>query len=348
MSESRFSIDWLSFTLPASVWGSGDPKEVLKLLDFPEDDFEERDRGLYAYKNSAQIAGGQGLMAWGGRHQQGTLHVSLPASALAWVRDVLRRSPVGLLEAVLRLGAKVTRIDLAFDDKPALESDSSALSFWQMFQCLQQGSVRARARGYNIVHDTVPIGEAFDPDRHGWTIYVGSRSSDSFIRIYNKAAEQDYTGHWVRVEVQIKGDKAPAFCEAWGEHQFSSRFASSILLGLLKFTVPNPEDSNKARWDVQPWWVDFVGSMQGETLSISGKMQTAEGLRRWVKRQVAPALAVLDSVWGEEILEELINDGASRWSPEHMAIIYAANIQGMEIEGVGVVGRQGEIVLGGE
>jgi hypothetical protein len=31
-------------------------------------------------------------------------------------------------------------------------------------------------------------------------------------------------------------------------------------------------------------------------LSISGKMQTADGLRRWVKRQVAPALAVLDAV----------------------------------------------------
>jgi phage replication initiation protein len=340
MNNSRFSIDWLSFTLPASAWGSADPKAVLEVLDFPVEDFEPRDRGLYAYSRSAKICGGHGLMAWGGRQQKGTLHVSLPGKALAVVRDTYRRSPVGLLESVLRLDCKVSRIDIAFDDR---ESDGGPfLAFWPMFRCLQGGAVVARGRTYNVVYDAVPIGDPFDCEEHGWTVYVGSRASDSYIRIYNKAVEQGVDGHWIRVECEIKGDKAPSFAAAWAEHDFSAGFAAGILKGLLRFVVPNSRNDRVRAWDTQPWWDDFLGSVASEQLGVSATYRDADDIRAWIQRQVAPGLAVIDAVWGEDALDEFINDGASRWTTEHCNIIYEANVRGLEV-GDGVLGVHGEV-----
>jgi len=323
MSSSILSIDWLSVTLPATSWTSGDPREILELLDLPRDDFEERDRGFYAYSCSAVICGGAAIVAWGGKRQNGTLHISFPGSALAFFRDVLERKAVGLLDLLLNLDAKVTRLDLAFDDRPAVSGECSTLSYEKFMECLQSGDLLSRMRNYQVVHDKVKIGKVFDAATQGWTIYVGSRCSNSFIRIYNKAAEQAVEGPWVRVELVVKGDKAPVFARAWQAKGFASGYAVGLLLGLLDFKE-RVDDSNKSRWPTAAFWTDFLGTFEKVTVKVTAKMRSAEQTRRWVFRQVAPALAVLDLVWGNNIWLSLVEDGASRLQPIHYSMVLAA------------------------
>jgi phage replication initiation protein len=345
--SSAFSIDWLSFTLPAASWGLGDPKNVLDLLGFHQDDFESRDRGLYAYKSSAKICGGRGLMAWGGKQQRGTLHVSLPGQALAVARDTYGVPVVGLLDSVLRLDSKISRIDIAFDD---LKADGGPfLAFWPMFRCLRASCVVADATKYKVIYDDVPIGEAFDSEEHGWTIYVGSRASDSYIRIYNKAAEQskksdagDCDGHWIRVELEIKGKKAPEFASAWRASDYSGEYAAGILRGLLRFVVPNPRNDRTSSWQTQDWWEAFLGYVETQELGVSAQYRDADDIRAWIERQVAPSIALIHAVWGADGIDEFINDGASRWTTEHCNIIYEANIRGLDV-GDGVLGVHGEV-----
>jgi hypothetical protein len=40
------------------------------------------------------------------------------------------------------------------------------------------------------------------------TLYIGSRKSDRFWRVYNKALEQDIPGPLYRIELELKGDRA--------------------------------------------------------------------------------------------------------------------------------------------
>jgi len=323
MSSSILSIDWLSVTLPATSWTSGDPREILELLDLPKDDFEERDRGFYAYSHSAKICGGAGMVAWGGKRQNGTLHVSFPGSALAFFRDVLERKVTGLLDLLLNLGAKVTRLDLAFDDRPSVSDACPVLFYEKLMGCLCVGAVQSRMRNYRVVQDKVKIGEVFDAASQGWTIYIGSRCSNSFVRVYNKAAEQAVEGHWVRVELVVKGKKAPVFARAWQAQGFASGYAVGLLLGLLDFKE-QLADSNKSRWPTAAFWVDFLGTFEKVTVAVTAKMRSAEQTRQWVFRQVAPALAVLDLVWGDNIWLNLVEDGASRFQPIHYAMVLAA------------------------
>jgi len=43
---------------------------------------------------------------------------------------------------------------------------------------------------------------------NGETLYIGSRKSDRFWRIYNKALEQGVAGPLFRIELELKGDRA--------------------------------------------------------------------------------------------------------------------------------------------
>lgn len=104
---------------------------------------------------------------------------------------------------------------------------------------------------------------ADNPDR-GTTIYLGSRHSQSFVRIYQKglkiAAEMGLSGdeipdelrNWVRVELEFKPDKRPA---------------------RLKSTKLSPD----ALWGCSPWTRQFATaalSIEAERVKISERRES--------------------------------------------------------------------------
>ena len=50
-----------------------------------------------------------------------------------------------------------------------------------------------------------------DSSLTGETLYIGSKKSDAYVRIYNKGLEQKVDMDWVRWEIQLRDERASAF-----------------------------------------------------------------------------------------------------------------------------------------
>ena len=186
-------LDWIQGTIkkPDILGVVG---EVERL--FTGCDWALMDRGIMGYTCSAMFCE-SGRVLWNLDRPEMGVHVILPSSAL----DAMGCLPDSLLCDLYYLGMVATRIDIAADDF--------------------DGVVRL-----SEVHDKVCGGELVTRSKTahedralrggtGHTIYFGQRTSESFMRIYDKSAERAekhagvYTS-WVRAELELKGKRAAA------------------------------------------------------------------------------------------------------------------------------------------
>lgn len=294
-------IDWIEGTIVDKPVRSALPlvKGLLAAVDW-----EELDRGGYGYECSAMVAQA-GRVFWSLHNPRMGVHLSLPSSAIS----VLRPDPAGLLMELISLGVKVTRVDFAFDDKSGL------LDLAQIGEAVETKSYVSRSRKWTFIKN----------EEGGQTWSFGQRSSGSYIRTYDKAAEQHVDGHWVRVELELKGDRAEAAVgfllrcavESWPER------VASWVHGLLDFKQPGT-DENKSRWETAKWWDDFLESAAKSRLTISKRPRTIEELRAWVDEQVGPSLSVLSLALGQDEILRIIDRGSERLKPKHLAMLGSA------------------------
>jgi hypothetical protein len=129
---------------------------------------------------------------WGGVHQKDTTHALASSEAAPAFAEFMRKLyPVHA----------VTRCDIAADwDEPGLYDRIKPVA-------------KALADRFNIVVDE--RAPTLRDVVKGRTLYLGSRSSPHFMRIYEKGLEQiskgvsDASPHWLRVESEIKPPKKP-------------------------------------------------------------------------------------------------------------------------------------------
>lgn len=300
-SGGVMEIDWIEGTIVDKPVRVALPlvKGVLAAVDW-----QELDRGGYGYECSAIVAD-SGRVYWSLHNPRMGVHLSLPSSAIS----SLTGDAAGLLLELVGLGVKVTRIDFAFDDKSGL------LDLAQVAGSVRAGNYVSRSRKWTFLEN----------DEGGQTWAFGRRSSDSFIRTYDKAAEQHVDGHWVRVELELKGERAEAAVrvllkcavESWPER------VASWLRGLLDFKQPGT-DENKSRWGTVDWWESFLEYAKKSRLTVSKRARTVEELRAWVDEQVAPSLSVLSLVLGEDEILRIVDRGSERLKPKHLAMISSA------------------------
>lgn len=90
----------------------------------------------------------------------------------------------------------ITRLDVAFDDHSGL------LDINQICQDTKAQEYISRFKGWEVI----------DSDK-GSSVTLGSKSSEILIRIYDKAAERGFLDgrHWVRVELQLRRERARSF-----------------------------------------------------------------------------------------------------------------------------------------
>lgn len=117
--------------------------------------------------------------------------------------------------------------------------------------------------------------------RIGKTIELGKRGSASFVRIYDKLAEQeahkyevpaDYKS-WVRFEMEFRKDNACSvlidYATAESDEAFAARMAS-VALGLIRFI--EIDHSRIYNCSTAEWWSDFLGNAQkGKLMHIKPK-----------------------------------------------------------------------------
>ena len=154
----------------------------------------------------------------------------------------------------------ITRLDLAYDDH------IGTLDLYKI-----AGDVRDRYYTSPSKKSQIIWSDDQKNNTQGLTVYIGSKSSDVMIRIYDKAAEREFGSdvHWVRCELQLRHDRCVAAAAEILKHQHVGRTASGILRNYLTFREPLSTDENKSRWPVADYWDKVLMDMERVSLWIS-------------------------------------------------------------------------------
>lgn len=133
----------------------------------------------------------------------------------------------------------ITRLDVAYDDfcgkldLPTLSRDTVENHFVSRF------------RDWQVIQGN-----------KGGSVNHGSKSSNVYIRIYDKALEQQVdVPHWVRLEIQMRKECACGFIQL--DDMIDKKFFA-VLNEYLRYIVEDGSDSNRWRLPMVDYWADFV------------------------------------------------------------------------------------------
>ena len=225
---------------------------------------------------------------------------------------------------------KVRRLDLAIDDRREL------VTYERLAEAIDSGALVTRARGVHWI-----IGkDAATGERGGWTLYIGSRSSERCVRIYDKRAERheragiEVGAPWIRVELEASGDYADALAR-----EVLSGGGDVVIEQInrhMRFTVPSVSDGNRWRHPVAAWWYELLGSIKQGAALVCGEdvPVTVDDLIDYLIRQAAPAFAAVVEATGGDmygIAQRMLADGAHRLKPRHMVAIREAQAEAVPV-----------------
>ena len=193
------------------------------------------------------------------------------------------------------------------------------------------------------------------------TLYLGSRRSDRFVRIYDAQAKHGIEA--IRYELEAKGKVAreivqnflgEAMCyrnphdEVWEKsteevEQLLGQFLGGVAVGHIDFVDKTNQRKNGQVSDLPrlPFWQDFIDRI-GERLKISVYVPkaTLAQTKGWMERQVSKPLAKIQKALGwrrfEDWLTGIINSGRKRFSQwdELQINEYANPTQYLDLEAV--------------
>ena len=153
----------------------------------------------------------------------------------------------------------VTRLDLAYDDH------TGVLDINRIRRDVEERNYTGSPKKSMIIWS-----DDQEENLQGLTVQIGSKASAVLIRIYNKAAERgyDHTRHWIRVELQLREDRAGAAVKAILDRQDIGLTFSGILRNYCTMREP-VNDSNKSRWPVAEYWENLIGDAERIRLWIA-------------------------------------------------------------------------------
>lgn len=300
------AVDWLSLTLgddmPVELWGS--------ILGIQPDEWEERGYGGYMYAKSKSAHGV--VVYYHGAPGMGS-HCRVSGQAC---RDLEARGVVtdwqAFAKMLLGLGVTATRLDANRDDHAGI------LHIDELIAAGHAGHVTKRAHEWE---PKVKYGSKGRLKAHG--LVFGNRQSESFVRIYDKALEQQVPGHWVRVELELKGKKAMAALRALAMGGLS--WLAGAIREQVEFKLPST-DGNRSRAATLPAWDAFLSGAAKVKLAVERTVRTLSKVVYHLERQWAPLMATAmensggDTGW----LYEIVRAGRRRMREQHWRLVEAS------------------------
>jgi len=259
--EITTKIDWFSCTKKTA--------EVPKFPDGFSEDYVacQTSRG---YESSLQYSDGR-IVSYSAR--QG-MYIQYGGKSL----NVIPTDALTLISFHKKNGYKPTRIDLAIDCK------DSGLSISSLYKSLQLNEAETKSKKYSIIDGS-----------DGKTLYVGSRQSEAFLRVYDKAMESGVEGDWKRIEIEYKGDKAIEACQSILAAKSVNEFITGCIRSFCDF-------NNNKHWSK---------IMRAEKVLIKSDKQKSGDTRAWLMSQVANSIAKTYLQGDTEIIEDVMKEVAS-------------------------------------
>lgn len=291
----EFSIDWLSFTVK-----NLEIEEILKTLDTSE--LMPLKKGKLGYKRGYLYH--TAYILYDGMENMG-IHVDIPSSSLFIAHHFL-------LNPSLQNKVDFTRIDLACDAKNVSFYDNAAIAC-----ALQNYKTRRKKRSEIKSHDTN------NNKLTGRTIYFGSRTSDTFLRIYDKALEEGAKEDWTRIELEIKGDNAKILASKIANQNSIGHTFCGILKNYINF-IDRSASKNISRCPNLEFWDDLLLDQEKLVIAPKKEEKTLDQSYIWLLKQVSKTLAKIqyfDEISDNKLTEGLERIGYQKLSPEDKAKI---------------------------
>lgn len=305
MNKNELLVDWLEFTCLYDIEELGQAeKEKIESWGFNLEKFEPLESGLMGYKK--RMWGDFTQILYSGNTGMKT-HIILSAKGVRAYE--VNNKAENLINMLTHEDLSFTRIDLALDIK------DNSIEFNQLLIYLNNNHIVTRFKKYKYI-----VEKEINEDGQqvlGESIYFGSRSSNIFVRIYDKAKQMQVEGSWIRIEIVYKDEHANALALyiAQGKKNLGELF-SKTLNNYIRF-VEKSNDSNKRRWKTAEFWARILEDSGRLKLSFKGAEVDPKKTADWFKTKVAPSLAFLNLYWGGDmqIVENIIT-GAEEKMPE--------------------------------
>lgn len=207
---------------------------------------------------------------------------------------------------------KLTRLDVAFDDH------SGVLDLDTLVCDTLAGFYNTRFKAWEVC-----LGS------QGTTIYHGSKKSELILRIYDKAMERGYSDgrHWVRVELQLRRDRAMRFVQSDGS--IGERFRG-VLVNYVKYVEPS-NDSNKWRWSLAAYWSNLIENAAAIQLYEKvGVEYNLFNLTNFVFKQAGNAIDACIAILGEKLFFEELRERKTMQNPKYKKLVE----ESMRLKGV--------------
>lgn len=305
------SVDWLSVTFPVGT----DPSDLLDV--FCSDEWTQLPHGRMGY-SAAWKAGGITLLCAGNDDMGPHVIVSGDGCRELAARNRGFSWPTFLFDLIHWRSAKVTRIDIAWDDVEHL------LDMPRIRRAAEHGHFSSRARKLAVTVSW-EAGEL-----SGVTVAHGSRSSETYVRIYDKALQLGLETHWIRCELELKGDRANGAARRIAnrvdnDHIPTVRWLAGVLRQHLEYKVEGTH-KDRSRWLPAPWWDNFLDHAAKCTIHLAPPQRQLERTLAWLKSIVAPSLALFLTAHGGDLqsLLSLCDAGKLRWRDRHRSLLQQA------------------------
>jgi phage replication initiation protein len=279
----------------------------LDLFGGPDLEWSDSERGSRGYKNG-KIRGNVRVWFDGGTGMG--VHVDVSGSGC---RQLEGEKVVSdwrqFFGKLIDEGAKFCRVDAAIDERAGL------LSLEVMEKHLRAEEYVSRSRAWMIL-ESGEKGSAAT----GKTINFGKRVSGMCVRAYNKSAQQGLPGHWIRVELEAKDERAQGLVKV--VIGSGANGVAGVLRGFLDFKDVGA-NQQKTRWATAPWWLEFVASAAKVRIALEPKERSVQRVICWLQDQIAPSLAVIALAQGAGVgvLADIIDQGLSRLRPRHLSLL---------------------------
>jgi len=250
--KTSILIDWVSATLTKA--------QVTDRM-FDADNAVPQDHGRFGYTNQQIDPSGAVLLF---NEEEPTCHIQYSGACLARMREY-GIDTLDLIAELIDHGAKVTRLDLALDVK------DSDLRIADLAKDIEAGRAITRSRTWKEMKSA----------NGGHTLYIGSRTSEIYVRVYDKAAEIKSKGKspsspdHIRIELELKDDTAKFAAKSLFWHD-----VASVLFSKLNEFVNFPNNSD---------WVHAVRSLTGP-IKFEKSERGVRDTQAWILKSVLPSL----------------------------------------------------------
>lgn len=280
-----------------------------------EGDWVARERGLWGWPCSE--VNGDVKVAFGSHR---TIHIQIGGAGLMQLRCQDGFDEFAFYRELKSRGLKVCRVDVAFDDR------SGFLDIEVLHSELRYGrAVATRYRKFSLIEGG-SVGRG--SERDGLTLALGSRKSESLIRVYDKGLEQGVLpeGEWVRLELQARDDQGLRVFDSIAESGGYVGVAGHVR-SLVDFKAYDADD-NKHRVPSAGWWESFWDGCARGRLAVSRSVATVASSIAWMTKQCAPMIAAITAAQGGCVdwFYDLALEGKTRFRSKHLAMIAASRV----------------------